>query len=219
MNLKEYISNDIQELSLNSSVETAQKLFKAFPITHIPVVEEKQLMGCISETDISTIEDHNARLSEYSYLMDHFSVEQHVTLLELITNFADHDCNLMPAHNKEREYLGYFELNDILDVFSDSPFLHSNGVEIVIEKSEKDYSASQVTQIVESNGGKVLGFYISNQTSDTIQTTVKVSSEDVNEIIQTFRRYNYHIISQYKDDHYLQDLKDRSEYLQKYLDM
>lgn len=219
MNLKEYISNDIGELSLNSSVESAQKLFEAYPITHIPVVEEKQLIGCISETDISTIENNEVSLSDYSYLLDHFSVEEHITLLELITNFADHDCNLMPAHNKDREYLGYFELNDVLDVFSDSPFLHSNGVEIVCEKPEKDYSASQVTQIVESNGGKVLGLYISNQTSDVVQVTVKVSSEDINEIIQTFRRYNYIVVSQYEDDRYLQDLKDRSEYLQKYLDM
>lgn len=219
MNLKDYISNDIQDLSPKSSVKTAQKLFKAFPITHIPVVEKKQLIGCISETDISSIEDKNTLLSEYGYLMDHFSIDEHVTLLELITSFADHNCNLMPVHNKDREYLGYFELNDVLDVFSDSPFLHSNGIEIVIEKSEKDYSASQVTQIVESTGGKVLGFYISNQNSEIVQVTIKVSSEDINEIIQTFRRYNYNIISQYKDDHYLQNLKDRSEYLQKYLDM
>lgn len=219
MNLKDYISNDIEELTLSSTVESAQKIFKDFPITHIPVVEEKQLMGCISETDISTIENESALLSEYSYLMDHFSVEENITLLDLITNFADHDCNVMPTHNKEREYVGYYELNDILDIFSDSPFLHTNGVEIVIEKSEKDYSSSQITQIVESNGGKVLGFYISNQTADAVQVTVKVSSEDINEIIQTFRRYNYNIISQYKDDHYLQDLKDRSDYLQKYLDM
>lgn len=115
--------------------------------------------------------------------------------------------------------MGYFELSDILDLFSSSPFLYENGVEIVAEKSKKEFSVSEVSQIVESNNGKVLGFYISNETSDSTQITVKVSSDDLNEIIQTFRRYNYNIISQYKDDFYLQDLKDRSDYLQKYLDM
>ena len=43
--------------------------------------------------------------------------------------------------------------------------------------------------------------------------------EDINEIIQTFRRYNYTVISEHKDDFYLQDLKERSDYLQKYLNM
>ena len=78
---------------------------------------------------------------------------------------------------------------------------------------------SEVSQIVESNNATILAFYISNQTSDAIQATVKINSEDINEVIQTFRRYNYNLISEHKDDFYLQDLKDRSDYLQKYLDM
>ncbi len=219
MNLKEYILNEIKELSLLNSIKEAQKLFKGFPITHIPVVENGQLLGCISESDIQTIEDNNAPISEHSHLIDFFFAVENVTVLELVKLFADNDCNMLPVLSNEKKYLGYFELSDILDLFSGSPFLYENGVEIIAEKSNKEFSASEVTQIVESNNGKVLGFYISNETSDSTQITVKVSSDDVNEIIQTFRRYNYNIISQYKDDFYLQDLKDRSDYLQKYLDM
>ena len=79
MNLKDYISNDIQDLSPKSSVKTAQKLFKAFPINN-NTLQKKQLIGRISETDISSIEDKNTLLSEYGYLMDHFSIDEHVTL-------------------------------------------------------------------------------------------------------------------------------------------
>ncbi len=219
MNLQEYILNEIHELSLSSSLEAAQELFKGFPITHIPIVENGHFLGCLAESDAQTIEDNSVTISEYTHLIDYFFANKKSTSLELITLFADHDCNMMPILNKNREYLGYFELSDILDVFSNSPFLHSDGVEIIVEKSKKDYVASEVTQIVESNNGKVLGLYISNQTGDFTEVTVKVSSEDINEIVQTFRRYNYNIISQYEDDFYLQDLKDRSDYLQKYLDM
>jgi Mg/Co/Ni transporter MgtE len=219
MNLQEYILNEVRELSLNHSVKSAQKIFKSCPFTHIPIVENGRLVGCLSQSDIMSIEDDKDPISEHSHLMDFFSVPEKITVLELITAFADNDCNLMPVLSPNKEYLGYFELSDIIDVFSNSPFLHSNGVEIVVEKSEKEYAASEVTQIVESNNGKVMGLYISSQTSDITQATVKVVSEDINEIIQTFRRYDYNVISQYEDDFYLQDLKDRSEYLQKYLDM
>jgi predicted transcriptional regulator len=219
MNLQEYILNEIHELSLTSSLKTAQELFDGFPITHIPIVENGHLLGCLSERDAHMIEDNSASISEYAHLIDYFFADEKSTILELITLFADHDCNMMPALSKDRKYKGYFELSDILDVFSNSPFLHGDGVEIVVEKLQKDFAVSQVTQIVESNNGKILGLYISNQTSDVTQATIKVSSEDINEIIQTFRRYNYNIISQYEDDFYLQDLKDRSDYLQKYLDM
>ena len=125
----------------------------------------------------------------------------------------------MPVLNDKKKYIGYYELNDILEVFSASPFLFNEGVSIVVEKNKKDFSISEVSQIVESNDGKILGLYISSEISDTREVTIKINSEDINEIIQTFRRYNYNVISEHKDDFYLQDLKDRSDYLQKYLDM
>ena len=116
-------------------------------------------------------------------------------------------------------YIGYYELQDILDLFCSSPFVSTEGIIIVIEKNNKDFSVSEASQIVEINDGKVLGIYFSSEVSDKKQAIIKISSEDINEIIQTFRRYNYTVISEHEDDFYLQDLKERSDYLQKYLNM
>ena len=44
-------------------------------------------------------------------------------------------------------------------------------------------------------------------------------SEEMNEIIQTFRRYSYTIIFGNNDDQFLEDLKERSAYLDKYLNV
>ena len=219
MNMKEYILNEIHVLTLNSTVKNAQKVCKSFPITHIPIIENDHLVGCISESDIQTIEEKDSPISEYRDLIDFFFASEKVTILDLIKLFADNDCNIMPVLSEKKKYLGYFELNDILDLFTSSPFLYNDGVVIIVEKLTKEFSTSEISQIVETNKGKMLGLYISNETSDLTQVTIKISSEDINEVIQTFRRYNYNIVSQYKDDFYLQDLKDRSDYLQKYLDM
>ena len=51
-----------------------------------------------------------------------------------------------------------------------------------------------------------------------MQVTRKIITEDINEIMQAFRRYNYKIISSHQNDKYLEDLKYRLEYLQKYLE-
>ena len=219
MNMKEYILNEIHVLTLNSTVKNAQKVCKSFPITHIPIIENDHLVGCISGSDIQTIEEKDSPISEYRDLIDFFFASEKVTILDLIKLFADNDCNIMPVLSEKKKYLGYFELNDILDLFTSSPFLYNDGVVIIVEKLTKEFSTSEISQIVETNKGKMLGLYISNETSDLTQVTIKISSEDINEVIQTFRRYNYNIVSQYKDDFYLQDLKDRSDYLQKYLDM
>jgi acylphosphatase len=78
---------------------------------------------------------------------------------------------------------------------------------------------SEVTQIVETNGGKILGIYISDRKDGSVQITLKVVTNELNEMMHTFRRYNYEIISTHENDIYLEDLKNRSEYLQKYLEM
>jgi hypothetical protein len=78
---------------------------------------------------------------------------------------------------------------------------------------------SEVSQIVESNNGKLLGVYVSENQGNLVQITLKISTEDILEIMQTFRRYDYKIISIHENDIYLEDLKNRSDYLQKYLEM
>lgn len=219
MNINDYILKEIKALNMQSTVKKAQTLCKDLPITHIPIVENNKLVGCFRESDIQTIENKNRTLTEYEYLLDHFYATNTDSFLQLLPLFADNDCNIIPVLDKELNYIGYYELADILDVFASSPFLHDNGVTIIIEKNKHDYSASEVTQIVESNKARLLGLYISDETPENIQITIKVSSDDINKIIQTFRRYNYNIITKHEDDFYLEDLKNRSDYLNKYLNM
>src|SRR5690554_7296784 len=80
-----------------------------------------------------------------------------------------------------------------------------------------DYSISEIAQIVETNNSKLLGIFLSDLKNDRAQITLKASSGNINEIIQTFRRFGYDIISEHNQDIYLNELKDRSAYLDKYL--
>jgi hypothetical protein len=89
----------------------------------------------------------------------------------------------------------------------------------VIEKGINDYSFSEISQIVESNNGKLLGAFISKMKPDLVQVTLKIGSTGLNEIIQTFRRYSYVIVSGHEEDSYLESLKERSDYLNKYLNI
>ena len=219
MNINDYILKEIKALRLENTVKSAQKLCKDLPITHIPVVENGKLIGCLPQSDVQTIENKNRELNEYTYLLDHFHTNKKASLLDLITLFADNDCNLIPVLDNEQNYVGYYELGDILDAFADSPFLHNESETLIVEKSKTDYSMSEVSQIVEANGSKLLGLYISSDLADTVQITLNIISDEMNEVIQTFRRYDYHVITLHEDDSYLEELKDRADYLKKYLDI
>lgn len=216
MNITDYILKDFKPLTLKCRIDKAKKLCKNLPITHIPVVENGKLLGCFSQSDIRTIEDSELRIENFTDLFYQYQTEKTASTLELISLFADNDANIIPVISKNN-YVGYIELADILDVFSSSPFLANDGFILIVQKNNKEYSMSEISQIVESNNGVLLGAYQSEKTVDNVTLTLKISSQEINEIIQTFRRYNYSILTEHKDDFYLEELKNRSDYLQKFL--
>ena len=219
MNITDYILNEIKPLHLKNSVAEAIHLFNDFPITHFPVIENNKLLGSFAEDDIRTAENTNQELVENAHLLNSFFADKKATVLELLKIFADNDTNIIPVLDDDKNYLGYYDLRDVLDVFSTNPFMIEESETLIVEKLENEYSMSEISQIVESNNGKLLGLYVSEKKGDITQITLKIISKDISEIMHTFRRYEYKIISVHENDIYLEDLKNRSEYLQKYLEM
>ncbi len=219
MNINEYILKEIKALKLKSTVKSAQKLFENYAITHFPLIKEGKLLGSFASDDLQTIENKEDDLVSYTHLLNSFFTDEKATVLELLKIFADNDTNVIPVLDENKNYIGYYDLRDILDIFSTSPYMVEESEILIVEKLEDDCSISEVSQIVESNGGKLLGLYISERKNGFIQVTLKIVSEEINEIMHTFRRYDYKVISTHENDVYLADLKSRSEYLQKYLEM
>jgi len=219
MNVNDYILKEIKALTLKNTVGSAQKLFRNYPISHFPVIENGKLLGSFAEDDLQTIENSQEELVSYAHLLNSFFADEKATVLELLKIFADNDTTLIPVINSDKAYIGYYDLRDVLDVFSTNPFMIEESETLIVEKLEDDYSMSEVAQIVESNGGKLLGLYISEKRSGIVQVTLKIVTKEINDMMHTFRRYDYNVISMHENDIYLEDLKNRSEYLQKYLEM
>ena len=55
--------------------------------------------------------------------------------------------------------------------------------------------------------------------SDLARITIKIGNASLNDVIQTFRRYSYNIVSGHEEDSYIESLKERSQYLDRYLNM
>ena len=206
-------------LSPFDSIATAKKQFTKLSVNYLPVVENNHLLGVLSGRELDILENSSDNLNDYSYLLESFFSYEYDNWFDLLKNFIQNETDVLPILDKNHVFLGYCELKAVLEIFSETPFINTNGLVLTIEKEAKDFSLSQITQIVESNKTKLFGLFISNQTEKTTQLILKISTENTNEIIQTFRRYGYTIISEVVDDHYLEELKNRSEYLQKYLNL
>ncbi|THD68950.1 CBS domain-containing protein [Robertkochia marina] len=218
MNLHTHIMNDYMPLLPDYTVAMASGMFAQSTCTHIPVVEDDRLLGLLSEEDVAGF-DGEKKISDYLYLLDHFYVRKRTVWLDVLEAFARSNSNIMPVLDAAGEYQGYYELLDLIGLFKETPFLSEQGGVVIVEKGKNDYSFSEISQIVESNNGRLLGAFISDIHEDVAQVTVKVSSSGLNEIIQTFRRYSYNVIAGNEDDAYVEELKKRSKYLDKYLNI
>lgn len=216
--LSEYINNDFKPFSSSETVAEIQDFFADLTFSHFPVLDDEIYIGSISAVDAETFEIQK-KLTDYRYALEGFFVRDYVIWLDVLEVFARNNANVVPILDENNKYIGYYEITDVIKFLNETPFLKETGGVIVVEKPILEYSMSQITQIVESNNGKLLGVFVSEADHSKVQVTIKITLGAVNEIIQSFRRYNYDIVSEHYEDDYLNNLKERSEYLDKYLNI
>ncbi|HET8753452.1 MAG TPA: CBS domain-containing protein [Salinimicrobium sp.] len=212
------ILNDIEIRRFDEKIGELQELFNQYTYSHLPVENENIFRGCISENDVHSF-DPEKTVGEYQYALEGFFVRENENWLNMLAAFSQNQTNILPVLDEEHTYLGYIELKDIINLFTETPFLHNPGGILIVEKNYLDYSFSEISQILESNGAHVLGAFVSKIENDVAQIIIKTGQVSLNSVLQTFRRYGYRIVSHHQEDAFQINLKERSKYLDKYLNI
>ncbi len=217
-----HIQNLIVENSIvfktDDSLKKVIRFFRGSTFSHVAVTENDIFLGVLSGNDLENFEE-DKKVGDHRYNLDSFFVRKDTNWLDVLEAFARNEANLLPVLGDQEEVIGYYDLTDVVSVFIDTPFFTEPGGIIVVAKGIKDYSFSEIAQIVESNNARLIGGFITDVRNDVIQITIKISSTHLNDILQTFRRYNYNVLFGNNDDQFLEDLKQRSDYLDKYLNV
>lgn len=205
-------------IQIGDSIKSIQTIFNNNNLSHLPVLDNQVFIGNVSRDDIDTFYQDDL-LQQYRYVLEPYFAREQMNILEVLHLLAINHSNVIPVLGKNSEYLGFYAQEDLFDYLTQSPFLREQGHVLVVSKEKDNYSFSQICQITESNNAKILGLYVSEADELAVEITLKLSLTNLNDVIQTFRRYNYQIISEHQDDRYLTTLKERSEYLDKYLNL
>ncbi len=218
MQLQAHIINTLPVFGVEDTMEEVIQFFKYTSYSHVAVTEDKMFVGVLSENDLESFEADKL-IEEYRHSSDSFFANTSTSWLDVLELFARNEANLIPVLTENGKVTGYYDLNDIMGVFIDTPFFTDAGAVLVVAKGIKDFSFSEIAQIVESNNTKLLGAFITDSRDEVIQVTLKITSDNFNEVVQTFRRYKYNILFGNKEDQFIEDLKERSDYLDKYLNV
>lgn len=187
MQIQSHILTNIPAFEVEDSLFAVIEFFKANTFSHVAVVENDLFLGLLSEEDLENFEG-SERVDQYRYELDSFFVRKETGWLDVLEAFARNEANIVPVLDEQGRVEGYYDLTDIVGVFIDTPFFTEPGGIIVVAKGMKDYSFSEIAQIVESNNNKLIGAFITDSRNDVVQVTLKVASTDLNDILQTFRQ-------------------------------
>ncbi len=187
-------------------------------LSHFPVVDTGIFRGMIRCEDLQDI-NPNEPIKNLQYLFENFFVTSYNDWTKLFSEFLTNETNVMPVLDKNAQYTGVIFLEDILLDLSEIQAFTQEGILIRVQKEPEDFSFFQAAQIVETNGGKLLGILLIEETHEGITIELKVKGGDINQILQSFRRYDYKILSQHKEDRHLQELKEHADFLNKYLEL
>lgn len=219
MTAEQLISDSIIPLRTSESGDTALGIMNEFYVRHLPIVNDKQLLGLISEEDILEHDAHEP-VGSYRLSLIRPYVQHSDHLYEILRLIAEYHLTLIPVVDEEENYIGLVTMEDLLQHFAKIASFSEPGSILVLEMSRHDYQLSQIAQIVESENAAILSSFITtNLESTRVDVTIKINRQNIQNILATFDRYDYEIKASFNETEYLDALRDRYDSLMAYLNV
>jgi len=191
---KDLISEIIPTLKTSDLGQTALNWMEIFRISHLPIVNTQDFLGLISDADIYDMNRPDEPIGNHALTLfkPFVTAEQHI--FEVIGLASRLKLSVVPVLDDNSHFKGVITTSDLIRHIAGISSMDQPGGIIVLELIERDYSLSQIAQIVESNNIKVLSMYITSPPESTkLEITLKVNTGDLVSVIRTFERYNYEV--------------------------
>lgn len=216
---KDLMSDVVPALKTSDTGIQALSWMDIFRISHLPIVNNAEFLGLISDKDIYNLNmvDEPIGAHSLSLFSPYVFEDQHI--YEVIEVGSRLHLSVVPVLSRKNYYLGLITINDLVMHFAELSALKHPGGILVLEVNENDYSLMEISQIVESNDAKILSLYISSPEDSTrVDVTLKINRTDLTSVIRTFERYEYSIKASYlRNDEADEMYQDRYDLFLKYL--
>lgn len=219
MTAESLISDAIVPLSPTDTGEEALGIMNEFYVRHLPVVENGELKAVVSEDDILDADALEA-VGGYRLPVQPPSVFPDDHLYDVMRVLTEYKLTVVPVINREGTYIGMITNEDLLRSFGESSTFSSEGSIVVLEVLRHDYSLSEISRIVESEGAVILSSFVrSFEGSNRMEVTIKVNSQSIAATLATFERYTYSVKASFNEKQMSDALRERFDSLMNYLEV
>ena len=216
----ELVADTIPPVHTSDRIQKVMERMLEFRIRHLPIVNEQQFLGLVSDADLIEEGDYQASIGSLALsLVNPYVLEsQHV--YDVIRLFYEQQLTIVPVLDAKKNYIGLITINSLTESFAKLTSVTEPGGIIVLEITNKNNSLAHMAQIVESDNAQILSSYVRTFPDSTrMEVTLKVNKVDISAIVATFMRYEYDIKATFNHSDDNDNSKDRYDSLMNYLNL
>jgi acetoin utilization protein AcuB len=212
------IKDSIPPLKPTDTCQRALMWMDEFHVNHLPVINGKGYLGLIKQSDLVEANSPESLLQTLQTPLNRVFIFGNQHVYDVIKFAAIHKCDVIPVLTEQQEYEGLITIQELVEYFAASKSVYMPGGIIVLELRLSDYSMSQISQLIESDGAHILSTSVSATIDpQLIELTIKIDKIDLSRILPALYRYNYNVVASYYQSEFGDDFKNRYESLMNYL--
>ena len=216
----ELIADAIPPVHTSDTIQKVIDRMVEFRVRHLPIVNEEQFLGLVSENDLIEESDNQTAIGALSLSMVNPYVLESQHIYDVIRIFYEQQLTVVPVLDAKKNYMGLISINMMNEHFAKLTAVTEPGGIIVLEIVNKNNSLAHMAQIVESDNAQILSSYVRTFPDSTrMEITLKVNKVDISAIIATFARYEYDVKATFNHIDDNQGSKDRYDSLMNYLNL
>lgn len=218
---EELINHMVPPLKVTDDAHKAIVWMEEFRCNFLPVVDDGELLGFISEEIIMESNDIEKNLGGFELVAKGCAVSQDAHFFDILRVAGEHKLNMVAVLNEEKKYAGIITVQDVMASFAQTASVQMPGGILVLSMDLIDYSLAEISRYVEENNAKIISSTMAEDPMDRgkIKITIKINQLDLSRIVATLERFGYRVIGRYQEATRDDDSKERLDMLMKYLNM
>ncbi len=216
----EIITNSIAPLRSSDSIRRALERMNEFKLYHLPIVNERQFLGLVSEEELMEVANKDTPIGELSLKLINSFVFENAHFYDIIRLLSELKLSIVPVLDQEQNYLGLVSINSLLNYAASLYAINAPGGIIVLSISDVNNSLAHMAQIVEANNAQILSSHVNSFPNSTrLEVTLKINKTELAAIVASFERYDYEVKAVFNNSNQDNTSMDRFNSLMNYLNV
>ncbi len=190
---KNLIVEDFPYLKPTDTGNVALDIMENYLINHLAIVDENRFLGLVSMDDIYNFELFETKVESFKQPLIRAYVFENQHIFDVMKTMQLFDVSVLPVLDKQENFRGIITQRALINAFANIMCVRENGYFLVLKLLPRDFSATEISNIIEKNDGKLLSLYIDDSIGNGLRAYLKIQSHDIEAILQSFERFNYDV--------------------------